>query len=1307
MRTANKSGQPVAAFTKKDFGRALTALREGTGLTVRDLARRVGAPFGTLSGWCTGRHVPTLSQRELFLRLLAECGETDERRVADWVACWLRLRRPLGGQRADDRAPYRGLEAFQAEDADRFFGREQLTDLLVRRVTEGPGGLVVVVGASGSGKSSLLRAGLLPRLCRAAERDTAEHDTADHDVPGREAHRGLLLTPGARPLTALASQLSLLGDAPADEVEAALRAAPEPAARALRTTLAEPVLLVVDQFEEVFTSADEGERAAFLAALRGLTDPSPADRPVTADRSGPADPPGPALRAVLGMRADFYPDALRWPLLATALQDHQVTVAPMTEDETRRAITAPAALAGLEVENGLVDLLLRDLAPSGPHRAGALPLLSHVLLATWERAGGATLGVADYAATGGVHGAVAKTADDVHDALPEPDRELARTLFLRLVHVGDGTPDTRRRVPLDELLDVPEESARVRAVLGRYVDRRLITADVDGVEISHEALIDSWPRLREWIDTDRSGHRLHRRLTEAAKGWQETGRHPDALYRGVRLDAAVEWGARHGGRLNRVEREFVDAGVRAERADRVRERRRTRVLRRLAAALAALLLVAGATAVHSVRQGDRADRERDLAVSRQIAGTAGRLAESDPALAAQLAVAAHRVAPTVEATSALLTAASRPAVSRAVRPNGARQAAVVDPSGTLLAAAGATEADTEVLLWDVRDPARQELLPVRLTGHTGAIYAAAFSPDGRVLATGSADLTVRLWDVADPRAPRPLGEPITGPGKRVLAVAFSPDGTRLAVGGDDRLLRLWDVRDPATPVAGAALDGAGGGVQSIAFTPSGEVAATADASGAVRLHDLVAGRAIGVLPLPSRVNSVAISPDGRVLAAGSNDATVRLWRLDDPAAPADDGVLTGAAGWVNAIAFSSDGALLAAADAGGRATVWNLADRAHPTSLPHPKTATAVAFREGDRVLHTNAVDGVARRWLVPGPVLPTADRQITGLAFAAGRPLLFDGGTDLRLWDLSDRDHPVRGAPALTAPPDGDRMTGGLSLSPDGRTLAAATRSGNHVVLWDVTDPERPVRRPERLTGHTALIEDVRFAHRSDLLASAGDDGTVRLWSTGPAAPLAVLEPGSGFAYAVAFTPDDRLLAAATQGGEVALWDVSTPTAPRSLGLLEVSKDDVRSLSASPDGRTLAVGTATGAVQLWDVTDPAAPVRSGDPITGPDGIVHALAFTPDGGLLAGGAGAGQTWVWRLPDRTPLAILQGAASTTWATRFTPDGALLATASGDVHLWEVDPERAVTRVCANAGDPVTEAEWARHVPGVPYRAVCAR
>jgi WD40 repeat protein len=1277
--------RPADVSTKKDFGRALTAAREKAGITVRQLAKKIDVPLGTVSGWCTGRHLPTLSQRDLFLRLLVTCGISQKDRE-EWLTCWLRLRRPLGQLPSDAPTPYRGLEPFQPEHAGWFFGRSRLTRTLVDRVTSGSPGVVVTVGSSGSGKSSLLRAGLLPAL----------------SGNGQSARpwQGLPFTPGSSPTATLATQLAMMADLPPDTIEAELREQPERAASRVRNLVSRPLLLVVDQFEELFTAtADITEQGVFLDALSALATNE--------------------LRVVVGMRADFYPDALRWPVLADSLQDNQVTVGSMTDDELRQAIAEPAKLAGLEIEPGLVDLLLRDLGPASA-RHGALPLLSHALLATWEQGQRRAMTIAAYVATGGIHGAVAKTAEAAFTSLSESEQALARQLFLRLVHVGDNTPDTRRQAQIEELTGGGDNT---RELLSRYVDRRLITADADGVEISHEALLDSWPRLREWIDTDRSGLRLHRRLTDAARNWADTGRDSGALYRGVRLDAAVDWVTRqdHRDALNQLEQEFVDASVQATRAEHVRERRRTRRLRTLVAALGALLLVSAAATVYSVQQTDAANRERNLAVSRQVAGTANRLADSDPALAAQLAVAAYRIAPTVEATSSLITAAGRPPVSRMVRPGGALQAVVVNPAGTLLAAAGATDSDTTVLLWDLRDPTRQTLLDARLTGHTGPIYAVGFSPDGDTLATGSTDTTVRLWDVSDPARPRSLGRPITGPGSDILAVEFTPDGDTLAIGSRDSTLRLWDVRDRERPVpASPPLTGATGAVQSITFTPGGEVMAVADGglpgAGAVRVWDIRDRRApqpLGApLNVPSRVNTVAFDPKGTTLAAGSNDAIVRLWTMTDPARPAPSGTFTGVTGWLNAITFSADGTRLAAASAEGRVQVWDLTTEQMWLDLPHAEPVTAVAFRDGDRALYTNSADGVARRWQVPGPILPTEDRQVTDLAFHPEEPLLVDGGTDLRLWDLTNYDHPTQVGPPLSAPPP-DRMTGSISLTPDGNTLAAATRVDNSILLWDLTDTRRPRQHPVRLTGHTALIESVTFSHDGRLLATTSDDGTVRLWDTAnarkPGEPV-TFDLDVGFVYATAFSPDDDLLAAVTQNGYLGLWDLQDPRRPRALGKpIRVSTDDARSLAISPDGRTLAVGIANGTMQLWDIENPREPRPAGPTVTGPDGFVHALTFNRDGTILAGGAGAGQTWLWQVSgDRrlTPMAILDAPSATTiWTLQFAPDGHSLAAAAGDVHRWDTDPRRAVERICQHAGDPISETEWTKNIPGEPYRRVC--
>jgi len=804
-------------------------------------------------------------------------------------------------------------------------------------------------------------------------------------------------------------------------------------------------------------------------------------------------------------------------------------------------------------------------------------------------------------------------------------------------------------------------------------------------------------------------------LTEAAQQWHDAERDPDALYRGVRLDATVDWVTNqdHRGELNQREQQFVDASVQANRAERLRERRRTRRLRSLAAALGALLLVSVAATGYSIQQRATADRERSLAVSRQVAGTANRLRDSDPALAAQLAVAAYRIAPTVEARSSVLNASGSPAVTRMLRPSGALQSAAVNPAGTVLAAGGGVKSDTAVLLWDLREPDRPRLLRTPLTGHTAEISAVDFSPNGNILATGGADNTVRLWDVTDTAHPKPLGEPLTGPQDEILTIDFSADGATLAAGSRDQTVHLWDIHDSARPtVIGAPLTAAQGDVRSVAFSPDGNLLAIADERNAVHVWDISdrphPSRLGAPLTLNSRPNTVAFSPDGRTLAAGSSsDASVLLWAMTDPAKPTLVGRLDRESGWINAITFSADGKMLAAASEAASVQVWDLTRNALLLDLPHAEPVMTVAFREDDQVLYTSGADGIARRWRVPGPVMRTAD-QITGLDFHPHRPMVVGGGARLQLWDVTNRNHPMPVGPELTAPVD--RLVGTVNISPDGRTVAAVTRAGNSVLVWDITNPEHP-RPPVHLTGHTAQLQHVSFNRDGDLLVSASQDGTVRLWDmTEPHNPtqLAVLDPRVDQIFAAEFSRDGRLLAAVGESGNVLLWDVRDPRNPTLLGKpYLIAPDAAHSLAISPDSRTLAVGIADGTVRLLDITNPAAPKPLQRPITGPDGYINALMFNADGSILAGG-GRGQTWLWHIDNqRQPqtLAILQNSRTNVWKIQFLPDGQTLATADGTIQLRYTEPERTIREICATAGDKITPTEWEKHVPGASYQTIC--
>ncbi|HEV2636349.1 MAG TPA: helix-turn-helix domain-containing protein [Actinocrinis sp.] len=1297
----------------RDFGWQLTLVRERAGLTVREVAKATGLPSSTVGDYFGGRHLPPVRAADLLPAILAACSVTDPEVVAQWMRTLTRIRHATATRKGGEVAPYRGLASFQPEHAGWFFGREELTGQLLGRIARsdpGGGALLIVVGPSGSGKSSLLRAGLIPAI------DAMEAD-------GPRIWRTLLLIPGLHPLRTLREQMAAItgptvdgdgdGDGDGDQ--------PSETAHSAR------LLLVIDQFEEVFTTcSDPDERRSLISALGTVATESV---------------------VVLGMRADFYPHALQHPLLAHALQHAQVVVGPMSDAQLRRAILEPARKADLTIAEDLVEILLREFAPpagdhaaGAAHDAGALPLLSHALLATWKLSRRGRLTLADYRGTGGIHGAVAYTAEGVFGQLTPSEQDLTRRLFLRLVHVAEDTADTRRRVAVSELLpggdqnhsqeqnhgqdqsrnQVPEPD--LGPVIARFIGQRLITADSDTVEITHEALLSAWPRLRGWIDADRAGLQVHRRLTDAARTWDAADRDPHALYRGSRLTAAREWAqdSVHARDLNAVERDFLADSVDRDLADARAVRRRTHRLRRLVASLTALVVVSGLLTAYAFHERTAATIQRDLAISRQVAIEANQLRGNDVSLSMQLALAAYRIAPTPEARASVLDSYAGPASTRMVGPASVTQSIALTAGGRVLASGGTA---SSIQLWDVSLGARPVAAGPPLTGHTGTVFSVAFSPDGRILASGGADTTVRLWNVADPGKAAELGRPLSGPSETVYSVAFSPDGHLLAAGGADDRIWLWDVSDPAHPrVLGPPLTGATGYVQAVAFSPDGDTLAAGSLDTTVRLWDVAApGRPIALGPAltgPDKgVMGVAFSPDGRTLAAGSADKTVRLWNITDLRHPAPLGpALTGPASWVNSVAFSPDGQSLAAGSSDDKVWVWNLATRVVTASLPHPAPVTSVVFEHDDHTVATGAADGVARIWDLPGPIMTGPTQPVFSATFGTGDQVLAVTSPDdtAQLWNVTDPRHPAKLGPTLRNTAGPGRPSGASALSPDGRTLAIGTLDGS-LQLWDVSDPDHPKTLAVRLTGLTAAVQSIDFSPDGRILTAGGNDHRTALWSVAdPDRPVPLGQPLTGpanYVYSPVISPDGKILAVGSADDEVWLWSLSDPAHPTPLGPpLTGPTSYVYSVAFSPDGKVLAAGSADDKVRLWNLSDPAHPTPLGPALTGPATIVYSVAFSPDGSTLAASTGDGTIWLWNLADPVRpslLATLAGQAGAQFVATFDSDRPLLATAGDDetVQLWDIDTDQVAAFICATSGTPISAAEWNQYIPGLPYNPPC--
>lgn len=1234
----------VTINTPEEFARNLDALRRASNKPYRKLATESGLGFTTISGYCTGRHLPQVSVGGEFARLLTALGVPAGAAQDAWFAALATLRARAGRAAPPTGNPYRGLRAFQPEDAAVFFGRTELTERLLSELAgcRARGVPLVVVGPSGSGKSSLLRAGLLPAV-----------------------GPSVLMTPGAEPLREWTQQVSGAAD---------------------------DAVVVVDQFEELFTlCADERERLDFLTALLAW--------------SGPV---------VLGLRADFYDRALRYPQLAGLLQQAQVVVEPMTEAQLREAIVEPARSTGFELENGLVELLLRDTA----RESGTLPLLSHTLRTTVELARrddprAATIGVAHYRAAGGVQGAIAKTADIAYEALSATQQVVARQLFLRLVKTEDGTADTRRRVTFDELFDgrCAAQADDLAEVLDVFVTRRLLTTGAQTVEIGHEALLVAWPRLRGWLVDDRVGHYIHGRLTAAARAWRDDGYPAESLYQGGVLATALGWAGVPGPHeaLNPLERAFLAASVDARSARVAAERRRVRRGYQLVSVLVVLLLVAAGAGGYARQVATAADRAAQVALSRQTAAKADQVREKDPALAAQLALASYAAAPTPEARGALLDSSARPMPRRMRASEGT--ATVLATAGALLAVGTDTG---RVQVW--RTTAGSAPTPTGAVLRIGrAVAALTLSADGRLLAAADQLGTVSVWRVADPEHPLALTVPAADPG-RVFGLAFSPDGRLLAAGTAGAVTHLWRLDGGSTPTT---LTGPGQAVKSVVFTPDGRILAAGSDDGTVHLWDVsTPGRPLARPTLTgptSRIFSIAISPDGHTLAAGTAaEHAVHTWDITDPTQPTALGTpLTGPASWVNAVAFSPDSRTLAAGSSDTLLWQWDLRSRQAIGTLPHPTTVTAAVYRD-DRTLDTLAGDGIARTWTMPGPVLTGSTNQVFSVSFdAAGTRLLVGAGDQhLRLWDVTDPMQPTRAAPPVGNEPPLAPLGGASTLTLDGNTAIGGSTDGT-IHLWDLTTPRHPTRAgaPIRVAG--ATIQAVILSADGATAAVSSSDGSVHLIDiSDPGHPVATasLTGPTGVAYGVRFSPDGRLLAIAAEDAKGYLWNIADRTRPRLLETVTGFVGAVYAVAFNRDGTLLAFGGSDYSVRLVDLTRPERPVPLDTPLIGPVGEVYEMAFHPDRDVLAVSSIDRTIWLWDLhAPRRPelLATLAAAQGGLFTVAFSPDGRTLAAGGRDhaVRLWNTDPDSVAEWICTTAGDPITPSEWAQFIPDQPYTPPC--
>ncbi|HEX6522007.1 MAG TPA: hypothetical protein VF070_18675 [Streptosporangiaceae bacterium] len=1208
-RPIDPDAGPVAELAAE-----LRRLRDSAGRpSYRELARRVSFSATVLSEAAGGRSLPTLAVVKGYVRA---CGGD----VAGWEERWQRAADWQRAKPPDEPrpAPYRGLASYGSEHARLFFGRKALTRDVLGRLEERR--FLAVFGASGSGKSSLLRAGVLAAVSRGDLRATRDWTT-------------ILLTPGEQPVTALADRIAALAAISAEALREQLLT--EPAVLHTSLVAALPtgaeLLLVVDQFEELFSvCSDPRQRDCFVRALLAA---------VTGDDA--------RTRVVLGVRADFYAHCASWPSLVTALRDAQILVGPVDQDQMRDIIVKPAEQAGKTVEGALVATALAEAGTEPGSEPGALALVSHALLETWLRSPPGRLTLSAYTEAGGVRHAIAATAERVYAGCTESQRATLRRIFLRLVAVGDDTPDMRRRVPPAELA-ADDDPATTATLTETLVRARLVTIDEGSVQLAHEALIRFWPRLADWLAEGRDGLRVQRRLSDAASEWARLDRDPAALYRGTPLAVARTWAEQDAGLtgLTSVEREFLAASTDAEQTDRTAAVRAARRMRRLVIALVVLLAAVTAAGAVAGWQREAAASAEGAALSGQLAAESAALAPVNPDAATLAALAAWRAQATVEARSALLsTVACCTSTQATLRGDEADVSVVALGTGGKLLAAGGP--DGVVHVWETAGG--RHLATLR--GPAGAIDALAFNPRGDILAAGSADHTIWLWDLVS-------GAAAGGPGKfgtvvhvlpggtgAIESLAFSPDGRLLASASDDGQILLWNLDSPSVAHPEVLPTGhTSAPMRAVTFSPSGGLLAAAGDDGTVTLwsttgHPPIVRTLSGAT---TAITNLVYSQTGNMIAAEESNGGVLLWHLNQRAPM----LLSHAPRSARGLAFSRGGTLLLVAGGYDRLHVWDTGSGREVSYEPYraPGMVTALAYDPGTGSLALGGPAGAVQFWeqaIPPFTGSPTAGPR---LAVIPGTSLVASVSKDgmLRLWNDDGNLTAVASLPAtptaLAVSPDGKQLaTAGsdgsvtvlslpslkvvrrlhvrgipataVSFSPDGHLLAAS--GGKTVMVWETATADLRLD----LRSHGGTVGSIGFGAGDGILAAGTTKGSIIVWNTRTGQQAGDGYQGPGPVNAVAFSPDGRLLATAGDGGATALWD---PARLRRLGTLPSDAASVWALAFSADGRTLASGTNNGTIMVWDMSD-----RTLTATLSSQGAVHTLAFARDGKTLLSGGDSG------------------------------------------------------------------------------------
>ncbi|MEI2423182.1 caspase family protein [Arthrospira platensis SPKY2] len=1095
-----------------------------------------------------------------------------------------------------DECPYKGLKAFTKEDSEYFFGRIQLTHALAHNLRNHK--FLAVLGNSGSGKSSIVRAGLIPQL----EKDLKISQSQSWKIYDP-------FKPGDNPIESLARVLEDENHS-IEEIQAELKQGAEVLQR-LISRENNPCVLVVDQFEQVFQSENEANRQRFFDCLVGA---------VKAELE-------PSIRVVITMRADFLGECLKYPELAQLIKDNQEFVTEMNDAELREAITEPAQKLGWPIPESLADRIVKDMQGL-PEK---LPLLQYILESMWNQRGKKGFPKA-YDDMGGVQEALQRQADQVYESLTEEKQKIAQKIFLILTHFGEGIQPTCRQVRKFDLLSQfsskQVEKVQVETVLNQLQEAGLLVIrklnptkeaiakqDDDAlvvVDVAHETLIRNWEKLKQWINENPQVELQKRKIEEKAQEWKSAGKPRYDLLKGSELVKAED--LINAFPLSGISLEFVQKSIRRRNAERIF----------IAGTVATVLAVVTGLWVNAQRQstiaklGEKAARAENLASVQPVQGLVAAIqaaGESQDKLRQVISPVHNSL---VVATQAITEQ------NRFQGHQDAVWAVAFSPDGQTIVS---SSSDNTVRLWNLEGQQIEEL-----RGHQNQVNAVAFSPDGQIIASGSSDNTVRLWNLKGQQI-----KELSGHENKVWAVAFSPDGQIIASGSSDNTVRLWNLKGQQIK----ELSGHENTVAAVAFSPDGQTIASGSSDNTVRLWNLRGEQIAELSGHDSSVWAVAFSPDGQTIAIGSADNTVRLWNLQGE----EIAKLSGHEREVLAVAFSPDGQTIVSAAQDNTVRLWNLQGQEIRELQGHQSGVLAVAFSPDGQTIASGSYDNTVRLWKPEGEVLREMRGHqggVNAVAFSPNGETIVSGGADntLRLWKPTGEVlREMRGHQnqvwAVAISPDGETIVSAsydntlrlwnrmgeaignplrghqnqvwaVAFSPDGKTIVSGSYD-NTARLW--SSQGEPLRQ---LRGHHHLVSAVAFSPDGETIVTGSSDKTLRLWNL-QGQEIAKLSGHQNWVDAVAFSPDGQIIASGGADNTVRLWNLQG----QQIGELQGHQSPIRSVAFSPDGKTIVSAAQDNTVRLWNLQGQQIGELRGN------NWFMAVAFSPDGQSIISGGGDG------------------------------------------------------------------------------------